>query len=126
MKLYLYICVGDVVMSVVEGEAVEMGVEGSSGSGHVGQIIAVYPRLLDAVVCQGHLGTLPVHVDDSEHMVRDVGGGHALAHAIDEEQEITLKGLEHAYIVAFLQLIQICAVVFINTPTILNSRDKDD
>ena len=56
-------------------------------------------------------------------MVRDVGGGHALAHAIDEEQEITLKRLEHAYLVAFLQLIQICAVVFINTPTILNSSE---
>ena len=46
-----------------------------------------------------------------------------MAHAIDEEQEITLKRLEHAYLVAFLQLIQICAVVFINTPTILNSSE---
>ena len=45
----------DVVMSVVECEAVEMGVEGSRGRRYVGEVIALYPGLLDTVVCQGNL-----------------------------------------------------------------------
>ena len=80
------------------------------------------PRLLDTVVCQCDLSTFAIHVDDSEHVAGDVGGSHALAHAVDEEQEITLKRLEHAYLVALLQLVQVCAVVFINTPPILNRK----
>ena len=112
-------------MRVVEGEAVEMGVQGRGGGGHVGHVIAVYPGLLDTVVRQGDLGTLAVHVDHSEHVPGDVGGGHALAHAVDEEQEIALKRLEHADLVTLLQLVQVSAVVLIDTPTILNRKVED-
>ena len=66
-----------------------------------------------------HLGTLPVHVYNSEHIVRDVSRRHALAHAVDEEEEVALCCFEHAHLVSFLQLVQICPIVLIDTPTIL-------
>ena len=96
-----------------------MGVQGRRGGGHVGHVIAMYPRLLDTVVRQGDLGTLAVHVYDSKRVPGDVGGGHALTHAVDKEQEVSLKRLEHTHLVTLLQLVQVSAVVLIDTPTIL-------
>ena len=111
--------VGHVVEGAVAADEVDAVVGGRSCSGLVAEVVGDDPCLLSRVVHQRDLGALSVHVHHREHPGREVRGCDALADPVDEEDEVSLRRPQNPDPVVLLQLVQVCAVVFVYAPPVL-------